>query len=101
MNQCFYTHLWKSWTRNILQKSSRGPEQNGSTVVPQDINRLKHDALMKTNMKKLCDLSSKTIEKKNNKLHIFFYMCSTWAWSKAFLLTSYNLKGQMAITSAY
>nr|KJB44545.1 hypothetical protein B456_007G258600 [Gossypium raimondii] len=43
-------------------KGSHGPRQNGSTAVSQDINSLKHIALMEAKMKKLSDLLSKTIE---------------------------------------
>ncbi|MBA0618640.1 hypothetical protein Godav_027953, partial [Gossypium davidsonii] len=43
-------------------KGSHGPQQNGSTAVSQDINSLKHIALMEAKMKKLSDLLSKTIE---------------------------------------
>ncbi|PPS12959.1 hypothetical protein GOBAR_AA07680 [Gossypium barbadense] len=43
-------------------KGSLGPRQNGSTAVSQDINSLKHIALMEAKMKKLADLLSKTIE---------------------------------------
>ncbi|XP_012483595.1 uncharacterized protein LOC105798176 isoform X1 [Gossypium raimondii] len=46
----------------ILMACSHGPRQNGSTAVSQDINSLKHIALMEAKMKKLSDLLSKTIE---------------------------------------
>ncbi|MBA0742283.1 hypothetical protein Gogos_015353, partial [Gossypium gossypioides] len=40
-------------------KGSHGPRQNGSAAVSQDINSLKHIALMEAKMKKLSDLLSK------------------------------------------
>ncbi|KAL1105182.1 hypothetical protein V6Z11_D04G115300 [Gossypium hirsutum] len=48
--------------RSIAITCSHGPRQNGSTAVSQDINSLKHIALMEAKMKKLSDLLSKTIE---------------------------------------
>ena len=53
-----HTPLEKLDKKHFVKGSCR-PEQNGSTAVPQDINSLKHVALMETKIKKLCDLLSK------------------------------------------
>ncbi|MBA0742282.1 hypothetical protein Gogos_015353 [Gossypium gossypioides] len=60
MSICFSQHTpLEKLDKKHFAKGSHGPRQNGSAAVSQDINSLKHIALMEAKMKKLSDLLSK------------------------------------------